>query len=54
MHKIEWCEGGLQLADIGTNNVREDVLNPRLGYAMVRLYNWHNTCIRDLIGYRRV
>ena len=21
MHKIDWCEGGLQLADIGTNNV---------------------------------
>ena len=22
MYKIVWCEGGLQLADIGTNNVR--------------------------------
>ena len=21
MHKIEWCEGGLQLADIGNKNV---------------------------------
>ena len=21
MHKIDWCEGGLQLADIGTKNV---------------------------------
>ena len=21
MHKIDWCEGGLQLEDIGTNNV---------------------------------
>ena len=21
MHNIDWCEGGLQLADIGTNNV---------------------------------
>ena len=23
MHKIEWCEGGLQLADISTKNVSE-------------------------------
>ena len=23
MHKIDWCEGGLHLADIGTNNVIE-------------------------------
>ena len=23
MHKIDWCEGGLQLADIGTKNVSE-------------------------------
>ena len=22
MHKIDWCEGGLQLAEIGTRNVR--------------------------------
>ena len=21
MHKIDWCEGGIQLADIDTNNV---------------------------------
>ena len=23
MNKIDWCEGGLQLADIGTKNVGE-------------------------------
>ena len=23
MQKIDWCEGGLQLADVGTNNVSE-------------------------------
>ena len=23
MHKIYWCEGGLQLADIGTKNLSE-------------------------------
>ena len=35
-----WCERGLQLSDIETKNVREDELNTRLGYAMVRLDNW--------------
>ena len=28
MHKIEWCEVGLQLADIGTKNVSEPDLTP--------------------------
>ena len=37
MHKIEWCEGGLQLADIGTKNVSESDLTPRMKYIMVRL-----------------
>ena len=32
MHKIEWCEGGLQLADIGTKNVSEPDLTPRMIY----------------------
>ena len=39
MHKIEWCEGGLQLADIGTNNVSEPDLTPRIKYIMIRLEN---------------
>ena len=34
-HKTLLYEGGLNLSDIGTKNVREDELNPRLGYAMV-------------------
>ena len=37
MHKIDWCEGGLQLADIGTKNVSEPDLTPRMKYIMVRL-----------------
>ena len=37
MHKIEWCEGDLQLADIGTKNVSEPDLTPRMKYIMVRL-----------------
>ena len=28
MHKIDWCEGGLQLADIGTKNLSEPDLTP--------------------------
>ena len=37
MHKIEWCEGGLQLADISTKNVGENDLTPTMKYSMVRL-----------------
>ena len=37
IHKIDWCEGGLQLADIGTKNVSEPDLTPRMKYIMVRL-----------------
>ena len=40
MHKIDWCEGGLQLEDIATKNVGDNDLNPRMKYIMVRLDNW--------------
>ena len=39
MHRIYWCEGGLQLTDIATNNVGENDLYHRIKYIMVRLYN---------------
>ena len=39
MHKIDLCEGGLQLAYIGNKNVSETVLKPRMKYIMVRLEN---------------
>ena len=39
MPKIDWCEGGLQQADIGTKNVSEPDLTPRMKYIMVRLEN---------------
>ena len=39
MHKIDWCEGGLQLEDIATKNVSEPDLTPRMKYIMVRLEN---------------
>ena len=37
MHKIERCEGGLQLTYIGTKNVSESDLTSRMKYIMVRL-----------------
>ena len=39
MHKIDWCEGVLRLADIVTNNLSEPYLTPRMKYIMVRLEN---------------
>ena len=39
MQKIDWCEGGLQLADIGTKNVSVPDLTTRMKYIMVRLEN---------------
>ena len=39
MHKIDWCEVGLKLAYIVTNNVSEHDLTPRMKYIMVRLEN---------------
>ena len=39
MYNIDWFEGGLQLADIETNNVGENDLNPRMKYIMVSVDN---------------
>ena len=39
MHKIDWCEGVLQLADIGTKNFSEPDLTPIMKYIMVILEN---------------
>ena len=39
MRKIEWCEGGLQLAEILTKNVWESYLNPIIKCSMVSLDN---------------
>ena len=39
MHKIDWCEGGLQLADIATKTVGGPYLTPGMKYIMVRLDN---------------
>ena len=37
--KIDWCEGGMQLADIGTKNVSEPDITPTMKYIMERLEN---------------
>ena len=39
MHKIDCCEGGLQLTDITTMYVRENYLTPRMKYIMGILDN---------------
>ena len=53
MHKTLWCEGGLKITEIGTTNVRQDELNPGLGYTMVRLDNLQNNFTIGVIGERR-
>ena len=39
IHKIEWFEGGLHLADIVTKNVGEPNLTARMKYIMVGIEN---------------
>ena len=39
IHKIDMCEGGLQLVDIATNNVGDNDLNHRMKHITVRLDN---------------
>ena len=39
MNKTDWCERGMQLADIATKNVVENALTPIMKYIMVRLEN---------------
>ena len=39
MHNIDWCEGGLQLAEIATKNVDENDLNTIMKYIIVRIDN---------------
>ena len=47
MHKIDWCKGGLQLADIATNNVGGPGLTPRMKYILVILDNWDRTLVQE-------
>ena len=47
MHKIDWCEVGLKLVDIATNNVGENDLDTRMKYIMVRLDHWYITLLKE-------
>ena len=47
IHITDLCEGGLQLADIATENVGENDLNPRMKYIMARLENWYRTLVQE-------
>ena len=46
MRKIDWCEGGLQLADIGTKNVSEPEITPRMKYIIVILERLDITLVK--------
>ena len=47
MWNIDWCEGGMQLSDITTNNVGENDLTPTMKYIMVILNNWYITLAQE-------
>ena len=47
MHKIDWCEGGLQLEYIATKNVSEPYLTPTMKYIMVRIDNCDRTLVQE-------
>ena len=40
IHKIDWCEGYMQLTYIKTRNVGENNLTPRMTYIMVSIEKW--------------
>ena len=39
MDNIDWCEGGLPLSEIATNNVDENDLNTKMKYIMISIDN---------------
>ena len=47
MHKIDWCEGGIQFSDTATKNVGENDLTPRMKYVMLRLDNWYRKILQE-------
>ena len=48
MHRIDWCEGGIQLEDISTRNVGKHDLTPIIKCIMVRLDNWGRTLVQEV------
>ena len=47
MHKIDYCEGVLQLTDIATDNFGEQDLTPWMKYIMVRLERLDRTLVQE-------
>ena len=47
MHKIYWCDGGLQLESIVTYNVGDTDLTPIMEYIMVRLDNRDRKIVQE-------
>ena len=47
MYKIDWCEEGLQLAEIATNNVGEHDFTKKKKYIMVIVDKWDGTLIQE-------
>ena len=47
IHDIDWCEGGLKLADKEAKNVDEHDLNKIMKYDVVRLDNWYRTRVQE-------
>ena len=49
MQKIYFCEGGLQLVDIGTKNISEPDLTPRMKYILLYFFQ----CLDNLANYNQ-
>ena len=47
IHNIDWCEAGKQLAEIASNNVGENDLNPQMKYMMVSIYKCYRTLVQE-------
>ena len=53
MHKIDWCEGGLQLADIGTKDISETYRTLRIKFFYGKTWKLRqNTCARGVTEYK--
>ena len=51
MYKTVYCEWVTQFSYIGTKNIREDELNPRLRYTILLIDNWQKNLYK--MGDRR-
>ena len=47
MHKIDWCERGLQLVYMETKKFGENYLNTIMKYIMVRFDNLERTLVQE-------